>query len=76
MTRDEAIAKIRPFLPTNPTHPSTHVSIPLEALKKVLADLDEAIEVGEMLWLAALQETFDEAAMDRWDALGVKLEKL
>jgi hypothetical protein len=52
MTRDEAVALIRPFLPTNPTHPSTHVSIPLEALKKVLADLDEAIKVGDVVCAA------------------------
>ena len=38
MTRAEAIALIRPFMPTNPTHPSTHVSIPLEALKVLLKD--------------------------------------
>jgi hypothetical protein len=44
MTRDEAIAKIRPFLPTNPTHPSTHVSIPLEALKVLLAEAANCID--------------------------------
>ena len=50
MTREEALAAIKPFLPTNPTHPATHVSVPLEALKVLIeatVALDAILEASK-----------------------------
>ena len=77
MTRDEAVAAIKPLLPTNPAPDHTHISVPYGALKKVLADLDEAIIVGDLLyWSMVTGDDYyyyqNDEAMERWRALEVK----